>query len=221
MLTSHTDAEARARRLRRLRRSLALPSATDRSCDPPPAGDAASPPECAPLVAVAITVHELYESLLAARRLAQRRAGRRRRAVTVFRQDVHELSSGPGLGGSPLSSAEADRVAAVLNEHRTHRPAQAGPGAVLNCAAATIDGGDATPELDVTDPPSGSPRASKATVSRERVLAVMTRAGYPATEIREAAGALPDQVDLRHDRAIVDRFALNLGELMDRMGSSP
>lgn len=48
--------------------------------------------------------------------------------MTISPQDVHAYSLGSGAGDVPLPAAEADRIAAVLNQNVTHRPAPE-PGA--------------------------------------------------------------------------------------------
>lgn len=131
--------------------------------------------------------------------------------MTISRQDVYELSRGPGPGGTPLSVAEADRVAAVLNQHGTHQPA-AQPAARTPAAGGSDDRAGATPEAE---------RAVVVQVPRDQVLAVMTRAGYQREEIQQAAAALPEQVDPRADHVILATLSLTQGELMQRLGSSP
>ena len=125
--------------------------------------------------------------------------------MTISRQDVHALSSGPAPDGVPLAAAEADRVAAVLNLHATHR---ALPEAAVPRAGALSLGGRSAPRSGATTP-------------RDRLLGVMARAGYASEEIEAAAAALPELVDLRVDHAVLARFSLTPGKLMERMGSSP
>jgi hypothetical protein len=131
--------------------------------------------------------------------------------VTISRQDVYELSRGPGPGGTPLSVAEADRVAAVLNQHGTHRPTVQ-PAAETPAATSSRGTGEPTPEPE---------QAAGVQVPRDRVLAVMTRVGFQRDEIEQAAAVLPEQVDQGADHVVLARLSLTQGELMQRLGSSP
>jgi hypothetical protein len=136
--------------------------------------------------------------------------------VTISRDDVNTLSQGPGPGGVPLGAAEADRVAAVLNEHANDHwaPEPGEPSAP-----------SATFELSDSSPPGGAAHAEQAggapQVSRDQIPAVMTRAGCTPEQIEEAAAALADQGGACDDHAVLAKFSLTPGELMERLGSSP
>ncbi len=57
--------------------------------------------------------------------------------------------------------------------------------------------------------------------SREDVLRMLRRAGYPPEIVDEVAAQLPDTIDLVRDRQLLERYGLSADQLMDRLGGSP
>lgn len=122
--------------------------------------------------------------------------------MTISRQDVNARSGGPGHEGVPLSAAEADRVARVLNQHAHHRPEPRT---------------DANPhELPATQ----SDQAGVAQPPPAQVLAVITLPGHTTAQIRQAAERLPRQANSHDNRAALTKLPPAAEELLDRLGAS-
>jgi hypothetical protein len=50
---------------------------------------------------------------------------------------------------------------------------------------------------------------------------VLRRAGYPPEVVKELIAQLPDPVDVDRDAAILARYGVTRGRLMELMGASP
>jgi hypothetical protein len=59
------------------------------------------------------------------------------------------------------------------------------------------------------------------TISREKAMTVLRRAGYPPDVVKEIAAQLPDPIDLDRYSALLQRYGITTQSLVNRMGGSP
>ena len=58
-------------------------------------------------------------------------------------------------------------------------------------------------------------------ISRDECARILRRAGYPPEVVKELIAQLPDPVDVDRDAAILARYGVTRGRLMELMGASP
>jgi hypothetical protein len=58
-------------------------------------------------------------------------------------------------------------------------------------------------------------------MSKASVAEVLHHVGFPEDKVNELLAQLADPVDFDRDAAILDRYGVDRGILMDRMGGSP
>ena len=63
--------------------------------------------------------------------------------------------------------------------------------------------------------------AAPRTMSKEAVIEIIRRAGYPPELVDEVASKLQDPVDLDRDASLLAHYGLTRSALMNRLGGSP
>jgi hypothetical protein len=58
-------------------------------------------------------------------------------------------------------------------------------------------------------------------ISRDECARILRRAGYSPEVVKELIAQLPDPVDVDRDAAILARYGVTRGRLMELMGASP